>query len=263
MLAEQMMKVPGLSLVQINTDGVTVRYPRVNRPMVDQIADWWQQFTLLTLEAVDYKLMAIKNVSAYIAVDYKNKIKRKKDYCYVGAHTGRTDEMDWNQPHSALVVAMAAEAAILFDVDVRDYITSHRDWFDFMLVAKVGKKEQLTISGERVQSITRYYLSHTGGEMRIIRPAKDITKYSWVLRNPTTGKTKTAKTEVTVKSAGAKGFTEVLSKTEMPNEATSEAVCAGWRVRECNDMSTFNPADLNYEWYIAEAEKLVKPLVSG
>lgn len=263
MLAEQMIKVPGLSLVQINTDGVTVRYPRVNRPMVDQIADWWMKNTLLTLEAVDYKVMAIKNVSAYIAVDYKNKIKRKKDYCYIGAHTGRTDEMDWNQPHSALIVAMAAEAAILFGVDIRDYIISHNQWFDFMLVAKVGRKEQLTINGERIQSISRYYLSHTGGEMKIVRPAKDEVKYTWLLRNPTTGKTKTVKTEVTVKSAMTKGFTEIVSKTAAESQGTSEAVCSGWRVKECNDMTTFNPADLNYEWYIAEAEKLVKPLISG
>lgn len=263
MLAEQMIKVPGLTLVQVNTDGVTVRYPRINRHMVDQIADWWQRNTLLTLEAVDYKLMAIKNVSAYIAVNYKNKIKRKKDYCYVGAHTGRTDEMDWNQPHSALIVAMAAEAAILLGADIRDYITAHGDWFDFMLVAKVGKKEQLTIGGQRVQSISRYYLSHSGGEMRIVRPPKDDIKYVWTLRNPTTGKVKEFKTETTVKSAGTKGFTEILSKIQVESQPTSEAVCSGWRVKECNDMSTFTPADLNYEWYIAEAEKLVKPLISG
>lgn len=262
MLAEQLVKVPGLVMIQANTDGVTYRYPRVNEPMVRQITDWWQQFTLLTLEFADYKIMAIKDVNNYIAVTTKNKIKRKGAYCYIGAHTGRTDEMDWNQPHNSLIVAMAAEAAILLGADIRQFITSYTNWFDFMNVAKVKRSEKLTLDGEQIQSISRYYISHTGGNMKIIRPPLG-SKYEWTLRDPATGKTKKVKSEKGAISNAEKGFTETVEKLELAPKERTESVCAGWRVRECNDMATFNPADLNYEWYIAEAEKLVKPLISG
>lgn len=262
MMAEQLIKVSGLEVVQINTDGITVRYPRVQYGLVQQIADWWQQFTLLTLESVEYRLMAIRDVNSYIAVTTDNKIKRKGAYCTVGAHTGSTDEMDWHQPHSCLVVPMAAEAAILFGIDVREYITAHREWFDFMNVIKVPRSSSLEIDGQPVQNITRYYVSQTGGQMFKIMPPTG-PKYVWTLRNPTTGKTKEVKSERGVASSAEKGFTEVVGKLQLPETDRRSSVCAGWRVRECNDMATFNPADLNYEWYIAEAEKLVKPLISG
>lgn len=262
MLAEQFIKVQGLEVIQINTDGVTVRYPREHQPMVNAIADWWQQFTLLTLESVEYSMMAIRDVNSYIAVTSKNKIKRKGAYCYIGAHTGSTDEMDWHQPHNSLVVAMAAEASILLGVDVRDFITTHTDWFDFMNVVKVPRASSLEIDDQPCQNITRYYVSQKGGRMFKIMPPTG-PKYVWTLRNPTTGKTKEIKSERGVASSAEKGFTEVVSRVELPPADRRTAICAGWLVKECNDMRDFDPADINYEWYITEAEKLVKPLMNG
>jgi hypothetical protein len=157
---------------------------------------------------------------------------------------------------------MAAEAAILLGADIRAYITSHTDWFDFMNVVKVPRASSLEIGGQPCQNITRYYVSQSGGQMFKLMPPTG-PKYIWTLRNPTTGKKKEVKSERGVASSAEKGFTELVGKLELPPAERRTAICAGWLVRECNDMSTFNPADINYEWYIAEAEKLVKPLISG
>lgn len=262
MLVEQLIKVPGLVMIQANTDGVTYRYPRTNESMVRAITDWWQQFTLLTLEFAEYSTMAIRDVNNYIAVTTDNKIKRKGAYCYIGAHTGDTSEMDWNQPHNSLVVAMAAEAAILLGVNIRDFITGHTDWFDFMNVVKVPRASSLEIGGQPCQNITRYYVSQSGGQMFKMMPPTG-PKYIWTLRNPTTNKKKEVKSERGVASSATAGFTEVVSRVELPPADRRTAICAGWLVKECNDMAGFNPADINYEWYITEAEKLVKPLMNG
>ena len=35
----------------------------------------------------------------------------------------------------------------------------------------------------------------------------------------------------------------------------------GWKVTECNDIKKCNPDDIEFDFYVNEAEKLVKPLM--
>ena len=67
LLAERLMEIGGLSLVQINTDGVTVRVPRANMYFVDKTCAWWMHMTGLNLERAVYKRMWIANVNNYLA----------------------------------------------------------------------------------------------------------------------------------------------------------------------------------------------------
>jgi DNA polymerase elongation subunit (family B) len=66
-LAEGLMHIDGLKLIQVNTDGLTVRVPRANKWLVDTAAAAWQQRTGLTLEEAVYKRMWILNVNNYLA----------------------------------------------------------------------------------------------------------------------------------------------------------------------------------------------------
>lgn len=68
MLVEWLLAVPTLSLVQANTDGVTYRIHRDHLGQAMQIERDWQDYTCLELEAVHYKMMAIRDVNNYIAV---------------------------------------------------------------------------------------------------------------------------------------------------------------------------------------------------
>lgn len=68
MLAEQLMKTPGLKMVQANTDGITVLCPRQYEQHMIDVCKWWESFTRLELESSIYKMMAIKDVNNYIAV---------------------------------------------------------------------------------------------------------------------------------------------------------------------------------------------------
>ena len=68
MLVEWLLAVPTLSLVQANTDGVTYRIHRDHLDQAKQVEQAWQDYTCLELEAVHYKMMAIRDVNNYIAV---------------------------------------------------------------------------------------------------------------------------------------------------------------------------------------------------
>lgn len=161
MLAEWMSTIPTLSMVQINTDGLTVR---VHRTMVDAvrvIAQSWESFTRLTLEEVEYRQMFIRDVNNYIAEDMNGKLKRKGAYEF---------KMQWHQNHSALVIPKAAQAVLIDGEDAEEFIRSHDDSMDFMLRAKVPRSSRLKLempNGQSypLQNITRFYASKTGGSL--------------------------------------------------------------------------------------------------
>lgn len=68
MLAEELLKIPGLSMIQANTDGLTVYVPRVFTGQVEQVRHAWEKLTRLQLEEAIYDVMFIRDVNNYIAV---------------------------------------------------------------------------------------------------------------------------------------------------------------------------------------------------
>lgn len=219
MLAEELLKISGLSMIQANTDGLTVYVPRVFTGQVEQVRHAWEKLTRLQLEEAIYDVMFIRDVNNYIAVyEGGKKVKRKGAYCH-------SVDLGWHQNHSMQVVAKAAEAALVHNKDIRDFITSHEDIHDFMLVTKVPRNSKLLWGDKQVQNITRYYVSTDGAPLTKVMPplAKSLKL------NP-----------------------------DAPERRMS--VCKGWLTTECNDMKRFNRTTLNYDFYIKEAEKLVAPL---
>jgi hypothetical protein len=62
-----MMHIDGLKIIQVNTDGMTVRVPRANKWLVDTARAAWESRTGLQLEEAIYKRMFILNVNNYLA----------------------------------------------------------------------------------------------------------------------------------------------------------------------------------------------------
>lgn len=164
MLAEELLKIPGLSMIQANTDGLTVYVPRVFTGQVEQVRHAWEKLTRLQLEEAIYDVMFIRDVNNYIAVyEGGKKVKRKGAYCH-------SVDLGWHQNHSMQVVAKAAEAALVHNKDIRVFITSHEDIHDFMLVTKVPRNSKLLWGDKQVQNITRYYVSTDGAPLTKVMP---------------------------------------------------------------------------------------------
>jgi len=221
MLADYLMYIPGLEMIQINTDGITCRLPRNEVWLFDQFCRWWEGVTRLDLEQVEYREMHIRDVNGYMAVDVKGKVKRKGPYEYVPVKAGGT--LGWHQNHSALVIPRAAEARLLHGVPIDQFVRCHADPLDFMLRAKVPRSSRLMLGDRQIQNVTRYYVSTTGGALVKVMPplAKSVT-----------------------------------------GEDRRIGIDVGWVVTECNRLPATRPADINYDYYIAEAEKLVQPLLT-
>lgn len=68
LLAEKLLEIDGLKLIQVNTDGVTVALKRDTRSQYDTICKDWQTQVKLQLEFAEYSKMFIRDVNSYIAV---------------------------------------------------------------------------------------------------------------------------------------------------------------------------------------------------
>ena len=146
------------------------------------------------------------------------KIKRKGCYAYKRPDEDGA-ELGWHANHSALVVPKAAEAALLYDQDIEEFIHNHDDKMDFMIRAKVPRNFRLVGvrdgQEEPLQNICRYYVSNDGVELVKIMP-------------PLPGKEEERRTGIQV----------------------------GHKVKVCNDIANYD-GDINYDYYVKEAKKLV------
>jgi hypothetical protein len=217
MLADRLLQIPKLKLVQLNTDGLTVAMTRDSEEQYNAICDQWQKDVKLELEFVDYKNMYIRDVNNYIALYTNGKVKRKGAYQY--------EDLGWHQNQGSLVIPMAAEAAMLHGKDVREFIKEHFEAgniFDFMLRTKVPRSSKLVLEFEdarveQQQNICRYYPSKSGGKLIKLMPALE------------------------------------------DNEDKSDrrlGIDTAWNVKTCNNMQDFD-GDIDFEYYVQEAEKLV------
>lgn len=215
MFAEQAIKIEGLELIQANTDGITVRLPRNRINDLEAIREWWQDLTKLELEEAIYSAMHIRDVNNYIAVYENGKVKRKGAY-------GHSVDLAWHQNHSMQVVAKAAESCLVHGRDIREFIYTHDDLYDFLMCVKVPRSSKLMWGDQQVQNVSRYYISVDGKPFVKMMPP--------------------------------------LPKNGPDAPWREMSVNKGFTVTVCNDIKLASWDNLNYEFYVAEAEKLVNPL---
>jgi hypothetical protein len=165
MLAEKLMQIEGLEMIQANTDGVTIRIDRNRMHELSNVCAAWETITGLELESARYSRMFIRDVNNYIAEYEDGKLKRKGAYEY---------RINWHQDFSSLVIQKAAEAHLVHGRNIEEFIRNHDDPYDFYLRAKVPRSSRLVIrSGKEeklLRNITRYYVSNEGGRLVKIMP---------------------------------------------------------------------------------------------
>jgi hypothetical protein len=160
LLAEGLMLIPGLRLIQVNTDGLTVRVPRQHKMLVDLARAAWQERTGLNLEEAVYKRMSIRDVNSYLAEYEDGTVKRKGAYEY---------NVGWHQNAGGLVIPKVAEKVLVEGAPIRETVEQWPEIMDFMLRAKVPRSSHFAIERDGVtsqlQNTTRYYIAKDGGRL--------------------------------------------------------------------------------------------------
>lgn len=290
MLVEQMIKVPGLEMIQANTDGITYYCPRQYIEHTRALCKWWEGLTCLELEEAQYNRMFIRDVNSYIAEYTNGKLKRIGAYAYerMDENPG-TREVPYGKDPSQLVIPKAAEAALVRGEDIRTFITSHADNYDFMCRAKVPRSNRLVMRWPeydnaeiQLASIIRYYVSNSGGTLVKVAPPtgepgtwKRAAKVSDTLYSQVIAELSSqAKTDemmldahygtgTELDSAGTPWDERIHTKNKSKHDIREMGICVGWRVTDCSNVANFDRSTVNYDYYVEQAEKLVKPLLEG
>lgn len=257
MLAEKLATVPTLKLIQINTDGITYYINKAYEPQAAALCKEWELRTALVLEDADYSRMWIRDVNNYIAEDTDGNLKLKGAYWspnpldYHGS-IASAQPPAWHKDLGNCVSVRAAVAYMIHGVDPETYIRLTTDPYDFMCRIKTPRSNKLLWGGEEQQRNTRYFISNNGREMIKTAPpagvegtfkrAVKVTQHEY---------------ERVMSETGGQWDERVCTKNKSVYETRRTKIQAGHKVTICNDIQDFDFNDINYEWYINEAKKLI------
>ena len=150
--------IPGLKIVQLNTDGIMVQCRKEYLSQLDEICDEWQSRTGFELETDSVIKIAQKDVNNYVEIQDGGKAKAKGGYLVKGISTVGA----FNINNSCCIVATALKEYFVNGTPVEETIENCNDIFQFQIIAKAGAKykEAYHVVGDRkeqVQKVNRVY----------------------------------------------------------------------------------------------------------
>ena len=260
MLAEWLMVVPTIRLIQVNTDGITYYIHRDYLDQAKEIEKRWEQFTCLVLEDASYTRMWIRDVNNYIAESPDGSLKQKGAYWHPDPlryieSIAEAQPPAFHKDHSAPIIQRAAVVAMVHGIAPETYIRAHTNPFDFMLRAKVGRSDRLMLGDTEQQRITRYYVSMDGKPLlKVSPPAKGANVGEYKRAN---GVSEAVFRSVLATLAPGQWDERIHTKNKSKYEMRQTGINAGFLATECNVATHFQFANLNYDWYVNEARKLI------
>lgn len=257
MLAERLLRIPSLRIIQINTDGVTVAMPAEARAPYDALCAAWSAETRLDLEFADYASVFQRDVNNYLCVSTAGKVKYKGAYAY--PKTWAEYSGWWHRDYSALCVQKAVEACLVRGVPVEVAIRDNRDPFDFMCRFKTPRGSKLLLGAVEQQRVTRYYVSRPdAGGLPLV---KESPPPDHAYASPGSFKRKNgiedAEFYSVLRSIPADTWDARIHTANRSTYADRRISVAGCAL-VCNRSADFDWSAVDYEWYIAEATKLVE-----
>lgn len=257
MLAEKLMTVPTLKIIQINTDGITYLINKPYEPLAAAMCREWEQLTALTLEDANYNRMFIRDVNSYVAEGLDGSMKIKGAYWFPDpldyhGSIGNCQPPAWHKDLGNCVSLQAAVAAMVHNVPPEQFIRNNTNPYDFMCRMKVGRNDFLYHGDKKTQRTTRYYVSKQGADL--------------IKTSPPTGQHGSYKKKNGVTDAYYKQIMDsvswqwderVCTKNKSKYEQRQTSIVAGYKTSICNDVADFDFSNVNYDWYISEALKLI------
>lgn len=257
MLAERLLTVPTLKIIQINTDGITYYIHRDYEDFAIQECKEWEKYTDLVLEDTNYKRIWTRDVNSYIAESMDGTLKTKGAYWTpdeVDYHNsiGAQQPAAWHKDLGNIVSIRAAIAAMVQGIEPEAYIRGCKDPYDFMCRIKVRKSDNLFCGTTPVQKTSRYYVSTDGADLiKTSPPTGTIGAYK-----KKNGVSDMEYTNIMTETGG-QWDERVCTKNKSKYVERTTNIQAGNKVTLCNNVKDFDFDNVDYEWYVKEAKKLI------
>lgn len=257
MLAERLITVPTLKLIQINTDGITYFLHADYLEQAKRVEKEWEKLTMLVLEEQHYTRLFIRDVNNYVAEDTDGNLKTKGAYWspdpldYRGS-ISNAQPPAWHKDLGNCVSVRAAVAAMVHGVDPEVFIRLTTNPFDFMCRIKVNRSDVLLCGGQKIQRNSRYFVATDGETMRKVSPPTGTV--GTFKRAP---KVSEYEFQRVMAETGGKWDGRVCTQNRSTHQNRETSIQAGFKVVVCNDLQDFDFSRVNYDYYVNEAKKLI------
>jgi len=177
LVEELMLELNDAVLLQVNTDGASIKLKATDVPRYHEICSAWEAKTQLLLEFVDYKKMFIWDVNNYIGLYTNGKTKCKGRFEWEDLQNNKPSHLHKNKSH--LIIPKAIYNYFINDILPEQYLQDNQNIFDYCAGAKtkggwefimkcIVDKEYCEVP---LQKTIRYYISNTG--CKIVKKSKD------------------------------------------------------------------------------------------
>ena len=225
MWSERMVKaVPELIFIQTNTDGQTVKIPRKKLDLIRKVNEQLTKETGLVIEEAFYSKMFIRDVNNYGAV-YEDSTKENEHIKLKGDFE---INKEFHKDSSMRIVPLAIKNYFVYGIPVEETIKNNRDIFNFCMQLKTNS------------SSNAFFRHLVDGEL-VDEPLHRMTRY--LIGNG--------------KNSGI-----LLKKFQ---DGRINGVNVGYSAILFNKvykLDNWNDYNLDYKFYITEANKLKNPLIT-
>ena len=268
MLSERFVEeISSVKMLQINTDGMTIKVKRSDKLLVESIVKRWENLTKLQMEYTYYSKMIIKDVNNYIAIKTDGGIKRKGAAFIYKVGPG---ELELHKNFSMLIIPKAIEAYFVKGIKPEEFVKNHDDIYDFFKRTKINKSDKLfekqidffgkEIYSKETQRINRYYIS---GKQ------KEINLNSKLLSDEIVEKFKDIKKKYgKIRIYPIEGNGKILLKEMKPLKGKSEKrytnMESGYLCTSVNNLDAVTEQEIRdniyYPYYINEVYKVINQI---
>lgn len=234
MLIER-LELCGIKVLSANTDGIIVKTRRDQTWVRDQIFEWWHKQTGMLTEAVQYRLVASRDVNSYIAMKLDGEAKMKGAYA-------PPDPGPSGWPNPTGQVCVDAIVAWLRDgVPVQHTIRACTDVRQFIYVRGVKGGGSFLARGVLPKQTTLKAMRELCGDLpkEALLPA-----YSALVAQRSAERQYLGKVVRWYYAAGSQGCIVTPSDGLV---ARTEGC------KPCMELPDALPADIDFDWYIREA----------
>lgn len=225
MFAERLSFIENCQIIQVNTDGISVRVKRTGADKVRELARRLEKLTKLELEEATYNRMVMSDVNNYIAEYENGDVKLKGRY---------EIDPDWHKNKSQRIVPIALKRFFIDDVPVEETIKNHllvdeyedgikaKGIYDFCIGKKIKSNQNYVIldkvgnETEITDKVIRYYISNSRQRM--------LKKYS---------------------------------------DGRQEQVNSGYDITMFMEYEEKEDYGINYQYYINECNKIITGIIGG
>lgn len=185
--------------------------------------------------------------------DTKGKVKAKGAYWF--PKTDADYNGWWHRDYSAQIVQRAVQAALIDGADVDTFVREWKDPFDFMCRYKTPRGSRLMWGDEQQQRMTRYYVAKEGRPLIKLSPPPE---HEWA--TPGAFKRKSGLDDgefLRIWRTLEPGVWDerIHTKNKSVYDDRQISVCSCADI--CNVATDFRFDNVDFDWYISEARKLI------